>query len=69
MEIEEEAPVLPFTIKDAEGNILFRDSIHFDSVTELRNASHAERETLMQERYQTYLDFIEQQANIAPVEE
>lgn len=61
--IEEENVQLPFTIKDENGQVLFRDALIFQSVSELRNTSEQERQTLMNARYQAHLDAIEYSAN------
>lgn len=57
----EETPKVDFSITDESGEVVFRDSIVFTSMAELRNTSQAEREAIMQERYQNFLAAINQQ--------
>lgn len=65
---EEEAIQLPFIAKDQDGNPIFRDALTFESITDLRNTSKAEREAMMQQRYDGWQAAIEAAKNI-PAEE
>lgn len=51
----EETPKVDFSVKDENGNIVYRDAIVFNSMAELRNTSQAEREVLFQERYDNWV--------------
>lgn len=51
---QEESIQLPFHIKDADGNIIFRDALTFATVSEFRNTSEAEREAMQQQRYENW---------------
>ena len=56
----DEIPKVDFSVKDADGNIVFRDAIVYNSMAELRNDSQAEREAKFQARYDAW---VEAQAN------
>lgn len=53
--LEEEYPQVPFSYRDEEGNVIFRDALVFSSMAELRSTSKEEREVMMEERYQNWL--------------
>jgi len=65
---EEEQPILPFSVKDEDGNVVYRDSLTFPDVTAMRNASKAEREEAMQQRYEEWLA-IKEEAESTPQED
>lgn len=52
--LEEECVQVPFNYKDENGNVIFRDSLTF-TLSEYRNISAAEREAMMQTRYENWL--------------
>jgi hypothetical protein len=58
----EETPKVDFTVKDAEGNVVYRDAIVYSSMAELRADSAAERQAKFQERYDNWVATIEQQS-------
>lgn len=66
---EEEQPILVFSVKDDDGNVVYRDSITFRNITEMRNTNQAERQTLMQARYQEWLRLKEEAENSPPIDE
>lgn len=68
-ELSEEYPVIPFHFRDDKGDIIFRDSLTFSSMTELRNTSTAERRVMMNERYNAYLDMLAEAARAVPIPE
>jgi hypothetical protein len=51
----EETPQVVFEVKDAGGNIVYRDAITYETMAELRADSKAERETKFQARYDAYI--------------
>lgn len=60
----EETPKIDFSIKDENGIVLFRDALIFSSMSELRNTSSAERQQMMQQRYNDWkasLENVEQE--------
>lgn len=65
-ELSEEYPVIPFHFRDDKGDIIFRDSLTFSSMSELRNTSTAERQVMMNERYNAYLDILAAAAREVP---
>ena len=54
MEIEE-TPKVDFAVKDADGNVIYRDAIVYNSMAELRADSEAERQAKFQERYDSWV--------------
>ena len=64
--LSEEYPVIPFHFRDDNGDIIFRDSLTFSSMSELRNASAAERQAMMNERFNAYLDLLAAAAREVP---
>ena len=54
MEISE-IPQVVFEVKDTDGNVVFRDSITYASMAELRNDNAQERQAKFQARYEQYL--------------
>lgn len=50
----EETPKIDFTVKDENGIVVFRDALIFSSISEMRNTSQAERQALMQQRYEAW---------------
>jgi len=56
----DETPKVDFTVKDENGNVIYRDAIVYSSMAELRNDSQAEREVKFQARYDAW---VEAQAN------
>lgn len=63
----EEIPKIDFTVTE-NGITVYRDSIIFSDMNELRNTSHAERIALFEQRYQAHLAYI-QAAKNNPIEE
>lgn len=55
MAVFDEIPQVVFEVKDDNGNVIYRDSITYTSIAELRADSKAEREAKFQERYDQYL--------------
>lgn len=55
MAVFDEIPQIVFEVKDDNGNVIYRDSITYSSMAELRADSKAEREAKFQERYDQYL--------------
>lgn len=51
----EEIPKVDFSVSDADGNVIFRDALVFQSMAELRNTSEAERKVMMQQRYDNWV--------------
>ena len=51
----DEAPKVDFSVKDENGNVVYRDAIVYSSMAELRNDSEAERQAKFQERYDNWL--------------
>lgn len=56
----DETPKVDFTVKDEQGNVIYRDAIVYSSMAELRNDSQSEREAKFQARYDAW---VEAQAN------
>lgn len=54
----EEIPKVDFAVKDDNGNVVFRDSIVYGTMAELRNDSVVEREAKFQQRYDNWLTAI-----------
>jgi hypothetical protein len=50
----DETPKVDFTVSDSSGKTIYRDSIIFDSMSELRNTSTAERTAMFQARYDAW---------------
>lgn len=63
--MQEESPQIPFNYKDENGNVIFRDALIFTSISDLRNTSKAEREEMMEQRYQTWLQARNTPTNVA----
>ena len=63
----EEVPKVDFAVKNEQGDVIFRDALVFRTMSELRNCSLAEREAMMQERYNNWLEG--KNAPVEPVEE
>ena len=61
----DETPKVDFSVKDENGNVVYRDAIVYSSMAELRADSKEEREAKFQERYNNWLAI---QQNNAPVE-
>lgn len=57
MEIKEETIIWPFSIVNPDGT-LFRDSLTFSTAAEFRATSAAEREAMQQERYDNWLEAV-----------
>lgn len=51
MAIFEEIPKVDFEVLDAEGNVIYRDSITYASMAELRNDNAQERQAKFQARW------------------
>ena len=51
----DEAPKVDFSVKDENGNVVYRDAIVYASMADLRADSKAEREAKFQERYDNWL--------------
>ena len=51
----EETPKVDFSVKDENGNVIYRDAIVYSSMAELRADSKTERESKMQARYDNWL--------------
>ena len=51
----EETPKVDFSVKDENGNVVYRDAIVYSSMAELRADSKTERESKMQARYDNWL--------------
>lgn len=51
----EETPKVDFSVKDENGNVIYRDAIVYASMADLRADSKAEREAKFQERYDNWL--------------
>lgn len=55
MAIFEETPKVDFEVKDDDGNVIYRDSITYASMAELRNDNTLERQAKFQARYDQWL--------------
>jgi hypothetical protein len=53
--IFEETPRIDFEVKDLDGKVVYRDSIAYATISELRNDSTVERQAKFQQRYDAYL--------------
>ena len=51
----DETPKADFSVKDENGNVIYRDAIVYASMADLRADSKAEREAKFQERYDNWL--------------
>lgn len=51
----DETPKVDFSVKDENGNVIYRDAIVYASMADLRADSKAEREAKFQERYDNWL--------------
>jgi len=51
----EETPKVDFSVKDEQGNVIYRDAIVYSNTAELRADSAAEREAKFQARYDDWL--------------
>lgn len=51
----EETPKVDFEVKDENGEVVYRDSITYPSMADLRADSKEEREAKFQERYENWL--------------
>lgn len=49
--LEEEQPILTFVMRDMVGRVTYRDSLTFESIAQMRATSKAERQKMMQDRY------------------
>lgn len=63
----EEIPKVDFTVKDENGNVIYRDAIVYESMAELRADSAAERQAKFQERYDNWVA-LQNQAEPTPEE-
>lgn len=64
----EEYPVIPFHIRDESGEVVFRDSLTFPTMVALRNASAAERQAMMRQRYEAHQALLAAEPREEPVE-
>lgn len=55
MPIFDETPQVVFEVKDADGEVLYRDAITYGSMAELRDDNAQERQAKFQERYDNWL--------------